>query len=137
MNFELKENTGFVRVPEGEQIITITSAKAVPSGKPQYIEVEFEHANGGKVKSTYDLAKEMGQIIFSILLRNTIGAIKTFDTDNVGLLVGKSIVAEIAYTKAVNKNDPTKTVTFVNIKRIIGKAETPTTEIEIAEEDDI
>lgn len=119
MKFTPTKSEGYVVVPEGIQVLTIISAKAVPSGRPQFIEVEFKHANGGVVKSKYDLTKEIGAAIFSILLRCTIGDVEEFDTDDIGTLIGKTIKAEIVHNKVESTKEAGKILTFVNIKKIM------------------
>ena len=45
--------SGFKMVPEGEQVITVKSVKALPSARPQVIEFEWVHANGGIIKESF------------------------------------------------------------------------------------
>ena len=44
---------GFKLVPEGEQVLTVTSVKALPARRPEVIEFEWAHADGGVIKETF------------------------------------------------------------------------------------
>lgn len=124
MEFKLNTNSEYIKVPEGEQVLTITRAEAKPAGKPQFIEIDYKGTNGGVVKSNYSLTDEKGVAIFSILVDKVLGARESFNTDDLGQLLGKSVVAEIVHKVVPSTKDPSKTVTFVNIAKLL-RAYTP------------
>ena len=119
MKLLLNTNSNWAIVPEGNNVkLKIESAKAVPSGKPSSIEVVFKHENGGTIKSTYDFKKEMSMTIFSILVKHTLGSMTEFDTADLPKLVGKAVLCEIVHNKVPSTKDPSKELSFANIKRI-------------------
>lgn len=120
MEFVLRENK-FKMVEEGEQILKIKEASAKPQAKPQFINLVLEDDKGATIKSDFDLNKEIGSVILSIVLKLIYGDIKSFDIDNIKDLEGKFVKVEIKHTEKESTNDPTKTVKFANIKKWISK----------------
>ena len=51
--------SGFKMVPEGEQVITVKSVKALPSASTG-IEFEWVHANGGTIKESFKTSCSQG-----------------------------------------------------------------------------
>lgn len=120
----LPENKAFIYAREGKQSVKIVEAKAVPTSKPQSIEITFLADNGGRVKNTYTLNSndEKGFTVTCILLRALLGNdISEFDTDDVKYFVGKYLEVEIIHRTVPHRDDDTKTITFVNIAKILGK----------------
>lgn len=113
----------FTIVKEGENILKITSAKAVPSGRPVQIEVKFEDKDGGTISSTYDFANSKSMFVFTLLVTKVLGVTEdTFDTDRLGELVGKHVKVLIEHTNKPSTKKPGEVVTFANIKRIVDVA---------------
>ena len=54
----VKKNTGFQIVPEGEQILKVTSVQLLPSGRPQEVEIRYSHANGSTLRESFSFSKE-------------------------------------------------------------------------------
>lgn len=133
----LSENKGgFTLVPQGEQILTVTSAKAVPTARPETIVIEFSAPNGGTVKSNFDLNRESSMVPLSIFIRLVFDnqSLSTFDTAQLPQCVGKKIKAEIKHTIKDRISNGVKvegqTSTFANISKFleaIKEEPTPTT----------
>lgn len=49
MNITIKKS-GYQLVPEGEQILTVTSVKLLPSGKPSLVEFTYRADNGATLR---------------------------------------------------------------------------------------
>lgn len=111
----------FTLVPDGKQILEITSAKALPSGKPQSIEIEWVHKNGGKLKSKYDFANDKALFALSFLLKNAFGNIDEFDTVMLPQLVKMQFEVEVKHDVKDSTRREGETVTFANIQKVLGK----------------
>lgn len=139
---KLTENT-FTLVPEGEEVLTITSAKAMPKAKPSKIEVIFTHANGGTIKQTYDLNKKLkatdkapiGLVLFSILARTALAdsSLEDFSiSKDLPKLVDKNIVCKVKHSEPTEKG-----YVYANIERILKLADgQPQAEVETEDEED-
>lgn len=116
--------TGFKLTPEGERALRVISAEAKPKAMPQFIEITFEDVyEKTQLKSTYKITDDKGLIIFTILLKsldNKYATQDTFDLDDLPNLVGGYVKAEIKHVEVQSKTDPTKTLTFCNITKILG-----------------
>ena len=118
MAIKLSENT-FVLIPEGKHTFKVTEVKYDKDfGK---MEITLVTAEGLKQVERYTLLNNNGEYnekainAFSYFARIVMHNLKMEEIEEQDL-VGKFVSAEVAHTKQPNKNDPTKTVTFVNLK---------------------
>lgn len=123
MKIKLSNKPEFKLIPEGRNVLKITEAKAVPSGKPQAIEVKFEAENGGKCQSIYNFNNEKGMFVLSLIIRNVFGDCDEFETSRASELEGKFLEVEIKHTQKPSSTEEGKILTFVNIGKIIGSGE--------------
>ena len=119
MKVLLNTNSEFKMVPQGEVVLKVNKATAVPSGRPEKIEIEFVDADGAKIVSNYNLKDEKGVMIFSILVNKTLGNMTEFDTDNVHDLENKYVLCDIIHKEVQSNKDPEKKLIFANITKIM------------------
>lgn len=115
-------------VPEGEVVLKIKSAKAVPAANPRKIIVELESFNGGSTKETYDLSNKTAVFAFTMLLSKATGYTgANIDLDTLGdVMNNKFVKCEVKHTVTDKVKDgvlvPNETTTFVNIKKTLAGA---------------
>ena len=132
--------SGFKMVPEGQQVITVKSVKALPSARPQVIEFEWVHSNGATIKESFKTAVPKAMDILGkrcdIALNGKMSeGTEISENDLPDIFNGKTFTALIVHNH-VQGNDG-KDKTFVNIKYLMdlvgGQEEIPE---EYAEEED-
>ena len=80
--------SSFKLIEKGPNTLKIVEAKAVPSGKPQAIEIKFEDRNGTGMSATYRFTNDKAMFVLSLILRSFFGDITEFDTNmDVALMV--------------------------------------------------
>jgi hypothetical protein len=114
--------SGFKMVPEGEQVLTVKSVKALPSARPQVIEFEWVHADGGIIKETFKTSVPKAMDILGkrcdIALNGKLPeGTEISEHDLPDIFNGKTFTAFVVHNH-VTGNDG-KDRTFVNIKYII------------------
>lgn len=112
----------FEPVPEGTRKMTITEAKAVPSGKPNKIETTFKDIETGRtLKNNYGLTNSGGLNAFGYLCRVAFNMkdMDEFDTDNINKLVGKTVLCEVVHTEGTQPREDGSLPIFANIKKVI------------------
>ena len=118
MAIQLSKNT-FVIIPEGRHTFKIVAAKYDKDfGK---MEISLVTSEGMKQTERFILLNNNNEYnekainAFSYFARVATGnmALEEIETEE---LVGCFISAEVVHTKQPNRNDPQKTVTFVNLK---------------------
>ena len=111
---------GFKVMPEGEQVLKITAAEYDEDfGKAIFT---LENVKGQTCRETFGLLNndntpnEGALKAFSFFAK---AALNNFDLEDVDPteLVGRYIKAEVIHNKVPSNQDPTKTVTFVNLGR--------------------
>ena len=135
--------SGFKMVPEGEQVITVKSVKALPSARPQVIEFEWVHANGGTIKESFKTSVPKAMEILGkrcdIALDGKMPeGTEISENDLPDIFNGKTFTALIVHNHV--KGNDGKDKTFVNIKylmRLIGGPEDTPEEYEEDEDDDL
>lgn len=119
MAIKLSNAPTFVIIPEGRHTFKITEVNYKQDfGK---MEINLVTAEGMKQTERYTLLNNNGEYnekainAFSYFARMATGnmALEEIEAEQ---LVGCFISAEVVHTKQPNKNDPQKTVTFVNLK---------------------
>ena len=109
---------GFQIMPEGEQVLKVTKAEYDEDfGKLIFT---LENVKGQTCQERFSLLnvdgtpneKAMGA--FSFFAKNVMNDFDMEDVDPVEL-VGHFIKAEVIHSKVPSRNDPNKTVTFVNL----------------------
>ena len=116
---------GFRLIPEGEQVLHITNVEGIPRAAIKKVSMDMHDADGvsltGKRKQTYDLENEGGYAAFYYLVLNGLGKdLDEGDEFDISELDDIYITAEIVHNK---KDYEDKTLTFANIKSIIGPGE--------------
>lgn len=107
------EKTGFSIIPEGRYVFKITACEY--KQKYQKIEVTLETAKGEKHKETYSLNNDGGRKAFSFMAKTAMHDYSLDEIDHTDL-IGKYISANVVHTTQPHRDDPEKTVTFVNLK---------------------
>lgn len=113
---------GFKLVPEGEQVLTVTSVKALPARRPEVIEFEWAHADGGVIKETFKTSVPKAMEILGkrcdIALNGRLPeGTEISEHDIPDIFYGKTFTAFVVHNH-VTGNDGNER-TFVNIKYII------------------
>lgn len=119
INFNLQN---YEPVPEGIRVMTITKAKATPSGKPSKIETVFkDNATGRTIINNYGLDSNGGLMAFGFLCRVAFNMqdMDSFDTDNVSELVGKVVKCEVVHTEGTSPREDGTLPIFANIKKVV------------------
>lgn len=105
--------SGFVLIPEGEYVFRINSCEYKEKfGK---ITVVLENSKGQTIKENYNIANEGGANAFSYLAKTALQDYTLTEIDHEEI-VGCFIRARVEHTIQPHKDDPTKTVTFANLK---------------------
>ena len=115
--------SSFKLIEKGFNTLKIVEAKAVPSGKPQAIEIKFVDRNGTPMNATYRFNNDKAMFVLSLILRAFFGDITEFDTNMVGDLVGEFLDVEIKHITKDSTQRPGETVIFANIGKVIGKGQ--------------
>lgn len=105
-------SAGFTLIPEGRTVFLITGCEYKEKfGK---IEVSLETKNKQKHKERFDITKEGGLNAFSFFAKT---ALNDFDLEEIDheAIVGCYIAADVKHTVQEHRDDPNKTVTFVNL----------------------
>jgi len=113
--------SSFKMVPAGEQDLTVTDVKLVPSGKPQMIQFEYAHDNGGTLKETLKLDNDMSLKILGkrcdLALNGKMPEGTEIDINEIpDMFKGKILRAFIVH-KEVEKDG--KTNTYANIRYVM------------------
>lgn len=135
--------SGFKMVPEGEQVITVKSVKALPSARPQVIEFEWVHANGGAIKEKFKTSVPKAMEILGkrcdIALNGRMAeGTEISENDLPDIFNGKTFTAFVVHN--VVKGNDGNDKTFVNIKylmNLVGGPEDTPEEYEEDEDDDL
>jgi hypothetical protein len=117
MNITIKKS-GYQLVPEGEQILTVTSVKLLPSGRPSLVEFMYIADYGAtlkeKLKFDHPVAVEILGKRCDVALGGTAEEGTEISPDDLeGLFLGKRFKAMIKH------NQGSKGGTFANIKYLI------------------
>ena len=115
--------SSFKLMEKGPNTLKIVEAKAVPSGKPQNIEIKFEDRHGTTMTATYRFTNDKAMFVLSLILRSFFGEIVEFDTNMVGELVGEYLDVEIKHITKDSTQRPGEKVIFANIGKVIGKGQ--------------
>lgn len=112
----------FKLVPEGEQVLTVKSVKVLPSARPQVIEFEWVHANGGTIKESFKTSVPKAMDILGkrcdIALNGRLPeGTEISEHDIPDIFCGKTFTAFVVHNR-VTGNDGNER-TFVNIKYLI------------------
>ena len=110
--------SGFTVIPEGEYVLRIYDVQYDEEfGK---LTVRMVTADGLKhderfsLKDNNDQPNEKSLNAFSFLAKTALNDFSLTDIDHTDL-IGHYIRAEVIHTVQLNRNDPTKTVTFANL----------------------
>ena len=129
--------SSFKLIEKGFNTLKIVEAKAVPSGKPQAIEIKFVDRNGTPMSATYRFNNDKAMFVLSLILRAFFGDITEFDTNMVGDLVGEFLDVEIKHINKDSTQRPGETVIFANIGKVIGKGQSLEAAADDVEFDDV
>jgi len=55
---KIQKVSEFKQVPEGEQILKVTSVKLLPSGRPQELEIKYSHESGATLQEKFKFSNE-------------------------------------------------------------------------------
>lgn len=105
-------SAGFTLIPEGRTVFLITGCEYKEKfGK---IEVSLETKNKQKHKERFDITKEGGLNAFSFFAKTALNDFNLEEIDHEAL-IGCYIAADVKHTVQEHRDDPNKTVTFVNL----------------------
>lgn len=105
-------SSGFSLIPEGEHIFKIVGCEyKVKFGK---IEVKLETKNGQKHTERYAVNTDGGLNAFSYFAKTALNNFELTEIDHEDI-IGKFIKATVEHTTQPHRDDPKKTVTFVNL----------------------
>lgn len=105
-------SAGFTLIPEGRTVFLITGCEYKEKfGK---IEVSLETKNKQKHKERFDITKEGGLNAFSFFAKTALNDFNLEEIDHEAI-VGCYIAADVKHTVQEHRDDPNKTVTFVNL----------------------
>ncbi len=106
-------SAGFTTIPEGEHIFKIVSCTYKEKfGK---IEVNLVNQDGQKHTERYNVKSEGGLNAFSFMAKTALQDFSLTEIDHEDL-VGKFFKGDVEHTVQPHRDDPNKTVTFINIK---------------------
>lgn len=128
---------GYKTVQEGERVLEITGAKALPSGKPDKISLNMKDVeDGATLINSYKFDNDTSMWVFGVMLNIALGLEdgSEFDTKDLDKLVGVKLLCEVAHSE-YNGN------TYANVKKVISKVDNNTGVVEttetISEDDDL
>lgn len=108
----IKLSAGFTLIPEGRTVFLITGCEYKEKfGK---IEVKLETKNKLKHTERFDITNDGGLNAFSFLAKTALQDYELEEIDHEAI-VGCYIAADVVHTKQPHRDDPNKTVTFVNL----------------------
>jgi len=105
-------SAGFTLIPEGRTVFKITDC--IYKEKFGKIEVSLETKNGQKHKENFNLTIEGGLNAFSFFAKTALNDFELAEIDHEAL-IGCYIAADVVHNKQPHRDDPNKTVTFVNL----------------------
>lgn len=128
---------GYKTVQEGERVLEITGAKALPSGKPDKISLNMKDVeDGATLINSYKFDNDTSMWVFGVMLNIALGLEdgSEFDTKDLDKLVGVKLLCEVAHSE-YNGN------TYANVKKVISKVNGSTGVVEttssVDEDDDL
>ena len=122
---------GYKTVQEGERVLEITDAKALPSGKPDRISLNMKDVeDGATLINTYKFDNETSMWAMGVMLNIALGIEdgETFDTNDLSKLKGVRLLCEVTHSEYNDK-------TYANVRRIIEKVSNNDKEVEEVESD--
>lgn len=128
---------GYKTVQEGERVLEITGAKALPSGKPDKISLNMKDVeDGATLINSYKFDNDTSMWALGVMLNIALGLEdgSEFDTKDLDKLVGVKLLCEVAHSE-YNGN------TYANVKKVISKVDNSTGVVEtttsVDEDDDL
>lgn len=117
----------FTPISEGEHVMEIMKAEAVPSGKPTSIKITFKSDEKDKqLISNYNLAYSGGLMGFGILCRIALNAPDAMEIDTVTdlpRLVGKKVLCSIIHKEGTQPREDGSLPVFANIEKVLSRIE--------------
>ncbi len=114
MNLKLTKSE-FKLMAEGDNILQIAKAEALPPAAPKIINLTLEDVNGAKVNHRYNIENEKGMYWFSKLITMIYGDISDYDTSKLNEIVGLFLNCTIYHTVTDGTNGPR---TWANVKSV-------------------
>lgn len=111
----------FKLVPEGERVLEITGTKAIPSGKPNKIQLNMKDVeDGSTLVNSYNFDNDTSVWAMGVMLNIALGLEDgdEFDTRDLDKLIGVRLLCEVAHSEYNDK-------TYANVKRVISKVDAP------------
>lgn len=110
---KLELSSGFTLIPEGSHIFKIVGCEYKEKfGK---IEVKMETKSGQKHTERFNVKSDGGLNAFSYFAKTALDDFERSTIDHEEI-VGHFIGCEVVHTTVPHRDDPNKTVTFVNLK---------------------
>lgn len=121
MKVKFNLNRQYKLIPEGNQILTITDAVAVPSGAPTEFKITYTDVNGTTFIDKCNFTTTVWKL--SRVCEAVFG-IKDGEEMEISEIIkgikGKQLECEVVHTKGNQPREDGTYPTFVNIKNIIG-----------------
>lgn len=114
----------FKKIPEGEQVLTITDVVAKPKDAPKEITIEYTSSEGLKLLDRCDFNKTLWKLsrLCQVVFNINDGDEMELD-EIVKNLKGTQIKCEIVHTKGTQPREDGTYPTFVNINKILSVVE--------------
>ncbi len=124
MKVKFNLNRDYKKIPEGNHVLTITDAVAVPSGAPSEFKITYTDEGGATLVDKCNFTTTVWKL--SRVCEAVFG-IKDGEEMEISEIIngikGKQLECEIVHTKGTQPREDGTYPTFVNIKNIIGVVE--------------
>ena len=110
----------FKLVPEGEVVLFVKEAKAVPSGRPNKIQVNYVDQDGGTINAEFKINNDKAMFAFSMLWKTAMGTTPaTIEPQDIPQLNGKYVLSEVTHSVVESTKEEGKMLTFANVKKTL------------------
>lgn len=131
MRIKVNLQGNFAIVKEGERVLEITDAKAVPSGKPEKLTLNMKDVeDGATLINNYNFNNNISLWAMGMMLNAALGMEDgaEFDTKNAKDLIGIKLLCEVEHSEYNEK-------TYANVKKVISRVDGETGEVSSAPEE--
>jgi len=122
MRIKVNLQGNFAIVKEGERVLEITDAKAVPSGKPEKLVLNMKDVeDGATLINNYNFNNNISLWAMGMMLNTALGMEDgaEFDTKNAKDLIGIKLLCEVEHSEYNEK-------TYANVKKVLSRVDDET-----------
>ena len=119
MRIKVNLQGNFAIVKEGERVLEITDAKAVPSGKPEKLVLNMKDVeDGATLINNYNFNNNISLWAMGMMLNTALGMEDgaEFDTKNAKDLIGIKLLCEVEHSEYNEK-------TYANVKKVLSRVD--------------